>query len=67
MNIPLNSELEQFISDKVKRDRIQEQRLAELKAKIRFGIEELERGEGIDGEEVFADIEEDVQRAEAKQ
>jgi len=48
------------------RDRIREQRLAELKAKIQVGIEELERGEGIDGEEVFAEIEEDIRRAEAK-
>lgn len=48
------------------RDRIREQRLAELKAKIQVGIEELERGEGIDGEEVFAEIEEDIRRAEAQ-
>ncbi|MEH2124389.1 type II toxin-antitoxin system ParD family antitoxin [Nostoc sp.] len=48
------------------RDRIQEQRLAELKAKIQVGIEELERGEGIDGEEVFAEIEEDIRRAQAQ-
>ncbi|MEH2399766.1 type II toxin-antitoxin system ParD family antitoxin [Nostoc sp.] len=48
------------------RDRIRDQRLAELKAKIQIGIEELERGEGIDGEEVFAEIEEDIQRAEAQ-
>ncbi|PHM09976.1 type II toxin-antitoxin system ParD family antitoxin [Nostoc sp. 'Peltigera malacea cyanobiont' DB3992] len=48
------------------RDRVQEQRLAELKAKIQVGIEELERGEGIDGEEVFAEIEEDIRRAQAQ-
>ncbi|MGI2907462.1 type II toxin-antitoxin system ParD family antitoxin [Tolypothrix sp. VBCCA 56010] len=48
------------------RDRFQEQRLAELKAKIREGIEELERGEGIDGEEVFAELEEDIRRVEAQ-
>ncbi|MEH1805563.1 type II toxin-antitoxin system ParD family antitoxin [Nostoc sp.] len=48
------------------RDRHREQRLAELKAKIQVGIEELERGEGIDGDEVFAEIEEDIRRAEAK-
>lgn len=48
------------------RDRFQEQRLAELKAKIREGIEELERGEGIDAEEVFAEIEEDIRRVEAQ-
>ena len=48
------------------RDRIRDQRIAELKAKIQVGIEELERGEGIDGEEVFAEIEEDIRRAQAQ-
>ncbi|QKQ72447.1 type II toxin-antitoxin system ParD family antitoxin [Nostoc sp. TCL240-02] len=48
------------------RDSIRDQRLAELKAKIQVGIEELERGEGIDGEEVFAELEEDIRRAEAQ-
>ncbi|MCC5621674.1 type II toxin-antitoxin system ParD family antitoxin [Nostoc sp. CHAB 5715] len=48
------------------RDRIRDQRLAELKAKIQVGIEELERGEGIDGEEVFAELEEDIRRAQAQ-
>ena len=48
------------------RDRLQEKRIAELKAKIQVGIEELERGEGIDGEEVFAEIEEDIRRAQAQ-
>jgi len=48
------------------RDRSQEQRLAELKAKIREGIEASERGEVVDGEEVFAEIEEDIRRAEAQ-
>ncbi|MEH2088263.1 hypothetical protein [Nostoc sp.] len=37
-----------------------------MKAKIQVGIEELERGEGIDGEEVFAEIEEDIRRAQAQ-
>ncbi|QFS46726.1 type II toxin-antitoxin system ParD family antitoxin [Nostoc sphaeroides] len=46
--------------------RIRDKRLAELKAKIQVGIEELERGEGIDGEEVFAEIEEDIRRAQAQ-
>ncbi|MBG1260107.1 type II toxin-antitoxin system ParD family antitoxin [Nostoc commune] len=46
--------------------RIRDQRLAELKTKIQVGIEELERGEGIDGEEVFAELEEDIRRAEAQ-
>ncbi len=45
--------------------RVQEARLAELKAKIREGIEELDRGEGIDGEEVFAELEEDIRHTAA--
>ncbi|MEH2369299.1 type II toxin-antitoxin system ParD family antitoxin [Nostoc sp.] len=48
------------------RDRVQEQRLAELKSKIQEGIEASERGEVVDGEEVFAEIEEDIRRAEAQ-
>ncbi|NJK76322.1 MAG: type II toxin-antitoxin system ParD family antitoxin [Oscillatoriales cyanobacterium RU_3_3] len=48
------------------RDRIREKRLAQLKEKIRVGIEELNRGEGIDGEEVFDEIEEDICRIEAQ-
>ncbi|MHC5597496.1 MAG: type II toxin-antitoxin system ParD family antitoxin [Nostoc sp.] len=48
------------------RDRHREQRLAELKAKIQEGIEASERGEVVDGEEVFAEIEEDIRRAEAQ-
>ena len=48
------------------RDRLRNERLAELKAKLRVGIEELDRGEGIDGEEVFAELEEDILRVEAE-
>ena len=48
------------------RDRIRDQRLAELKAKIQEGIEASERGEVVDGEQVFAEIEEDIRRAEAQ-
>lgn len=48
------------------RDRIQEARLAELKAKIREGIEASEQGEVIDGEEFFAELEEDIRRIEAE-
>lgn len=48
------------------RDRSQEARLAELKAKIREGIEASERGEVVDGEEFFAELEEDIQRIEAE-
>jgi antitoxin ParD1/3/4 len=48
------------------RDRIRDRRIAELKAKIQEGIEASERGEVVDGEEVFAELEEDIRRAEAQ-
>ena len=38
----------------------------ELKEKIRMGIEELDRDEGIDGEEVFAELEADIKCIEAE-
>ena len=48
------------------RDRIKEKRLADLKEKIRVGIEAADRGELVDGEEVFDEIEEDICRIEAQ-
>ena len=48
------------------RDSLNKSRLAELKAKIRVGIEELKRGEVVDGEAVFAELEEDIQQIEAE-
>lgn len=48
------------------RDRLNQARLAELKAKIREGIEASDRGEVVDGETVFAELEEDVRRIEAE-
>lgn len=48
------------------RDRIREAELAELKSKIQEGIEASERGEVFDGEEVFAELEADLQRMEAE-
>lgn len=48
------------------RDLLKEKPLAELKEKNRVGIEELDRGEGIDGEDVFDEIEEDISRIEAQ-
>ena len=47
------------------RDRVQEARLAELKVKIREGIEASERGELVDGEEFFAELEEDIRHTAA--
>ena len=48
------------------KERIRTKRFAELKEKIRVGIEELDRGEGIDGEEVFAELEEETRQLEAE-
>lgn len=48
------------------RENLKEQKLAELKSKIRVGIEELNNGEGIDGELVFAELENDSQKIEAE-
>jgi len=49
------------------KERVRAKQFAELKEKIRVGIEELDRGEGIDGEEVFAELEEDIRRIEMEQ
>ena len=46
--------------------RLRDERLAELKEKIRVGIEASERGEVVDGEEFFAELEEDIRRIEAE-
>jgi len=48
------------------RDRNKISYLAQLKEKIRVGIEAANRGELISGEEVFAELEEDICQAEAK-
>lgn len=82
MNILLTPELEQFVKERVEKGEYtdalsvitaglrllseREVRLAELKAKIKVGISELDRGEGIDGETVFDELEEDIQQIEAK-
>ena len=46
------------------RDRIQKARLAELKEKIRIGIEASDRGEVFDIDDVFAELEEDIRLME---
>ncbi len=48
------------------RDKLKAARLAELKEKIREGIEAADRGELIDGEEVFAELEDEIRGAEAR-
>ncbi|MCZ8047422.1 MAG: type II toxin-antitoxin system ParD family antitoxin [Microcystis aeruginosa K13-05] len=48
------------------RDRIYRERFEELKREVMIGVEELRRQEGINGEEVFSELEEDLQQIEAK-
>ncbi len=38
------------------RDQIQQQRLAELRREVAVGLEQLDRGERIPGEQVFAEL-----------
>ncbi len=38
------------------RDTIQQQRMAELKREIQVGLDQLDRGEGIPGDQVFAEL-----------
>ena len=38
------------------RDTVQQQRLEQLKKEIALGLEQLDRGEGLDGEQVFAEL-----------
>ncbi|MBC1189583.1 type II toxin-antitoxin system ParD family antitoxin [Microcystis aeruginosa CS-558/01A06] len=48
------------------RDRIYRGRFEELKREVMIGVEELRRQEGINGEEVFSELEEDLQQIEAQ-
>ncbi|MGK7929552.1 MAG: type II toxin-antitoxin system ParD family antitoxin [Spirulina sp.] len=48
------------------RDRDRRSRLSELQAKIQEGIDSSDRGELSDGEEVFAELEEDIRRIEVQ-
>ncbi len=48
------------------RDRLAENRLTELKQKIQIGIQELNQGVGIDGDTVFAELDLEIQQAEAQ-
>ncbi len=48
------------------KERIRAKQFAELKEKIRVGIEASERGEVVDGEEFFAELEEEARQLEAE-
>lgn len=46
------------------RDRIQQIKLETLRKEIRVGVEQIERGEVVDGDAVFAELEADICRIE---
>ena len=48
------------------RDGIYRGRFEQLKQEVMIGVEELRRQEGINAEEVFSELEEDLQQIEAK-
>jgi antitoxin ParD1/3/4 len=45
-----------FVRALIRLDKEQQERLAALRRDITVGIEQLDRGEGLDGEEVFAEL-----------
>ncbi|MCL1468792.1 type II toxin-antitoxin system ParD family antitoxin [Argonema galeatum] len=44
-------------------DQIRQLRLEKLRKEIAMGIEQLDRGEGVDGERVFASLREKIRKA----
>jgi antitoxin ParD1/3/4 len=48
------------------RDRLYELRLSELQRKLSVGVEQADRGELMDQEDVFAELEEDIRQIEAQ-
>jgi antitoxin ParD1/3/4 len=46
----------------VRLDKEQQEKLAALRGAIAVGIDQLDRGEGLDGERVFADLLDEPQR-----
>lgn len=49
------------------RDRIQQLKLESLRKEIMIGVEQLERGEVVNGEEVFEELYEDIRQIEQTQ
>lgn len=43
------------------RDRIQEMKMAELRKEVQLGIDSLDKGEGKDGKQVFANLREKIE------
>jgi antitoxin ParD1/3/4 len=58
--------IQEGLSLLAERDRIYRGRFEELKREVMIGVEELRRQEGINAEEVFSELEEDLQQIEAK-
>lgn len=44
-------------------DQIRQLRLEKLRKELMMGIEQLDRGEGVDGEKVFANLREKIRKA----
>jgi antitoxin ParD1/3/4 len=49
------------------REQLREIRREELRKKVQAGIDELDRGEGIDGDAVFDELERDLDELEKRQ
>jgi antitoxin ParD1/3/4 len=49
------------------RDRLYHAKLAELRQHLAIGIEQADRGELIDDDDVFAELEDDIRQIEAEQ
>jgi antitoxin ParD1/3/4 len=47
------------------RDRLHQLRLSELQQKLTIGVQQADRGELIEADDVFAELEEDLQQIEA--
>ena len=51
-----------FVRALIRLDKEQQEKLAALQGAIALGIDQLDRGEGLDGERVFADLLDEPQR-----
>lgn len=49
------------------REKLRELRREELRKKVQAGLDELDRGEGLDGDAVFEEIERDLDEIEKRQ
>jgi antitoxin ParD1/3/4 len=45
-----------FVRALIRRDKEQQEKLAALRGAVAIGIDQLDRGEGLEGERVFADL-----------